>query len=303
MPTLLDEIIDLATDDKQPLTVVLRKCLVLSHQLKNESLKAWANQELSGYPFNENLPLYRNLSTFAVGDYTGPFNSSLSNMPIPSHVLREEHRHWVTTVQLRQSIGILQDMAKTTSQTIRFPWPADLVVAYQSELELENGMVPVTVKQLLATSAVAGVLETVRNRTLSMALELQTELDGHDLKTITPAESVQVERTITNIIYGGNNVIASGNSNVTANISSQQIIKVGSRVDLDAVLKRSGLSEQDLKELSEAEKSDGQKTMGSQVMSWIKKTAPKVLAGGVKIGAEVGQKLLSEWLKQYFGVQ
>lgn len=302
MATLLDEIIEFATDNKQPLTVVLRKCLVLAHHLKNERLKAWANQELNGYPLNENLPQYRALSTYAVADYTGPFNSGVKNMPIPAYVLAEEHRHWVTTVQLRQSIGILEDMAKTTSQTIRFPWPADLVVVYQHELELENGMVPVTVRQLLATSAVAGILETVRNRTLSMALELQSELGEQDLKKITPAEKEQVDRTITTVIYGGTNVFASGHSQVNASIS-QQIISVGNRADLDAVLKRSGLSDEDLAELSAAEKEDGPKTMGKGVMNWIKKTAPKVLAGGVKIGTEVGQKLLTEWLKQYCGIQ
>src|SRR5215472_16376345 len=40
MATLLDEIFELATDNKQPLTVLLRKCLVLAHQLKNNRLQA-----------------------------------------------------------------------------------------------------------------------------------------------------------------------------------------------------------------------------------------------------------------------
>lgn len=88
--TLLDEIIEFATDNKQPLTVVLRKCLVLAHHLKNERLKAWADQELNGYPLNENLPQYRALSTYAVADYTGPFNSGVKNMPVPTHVLAED---------------------------------------------------------------------------------------------------------------------------------------------------------------------------------------------------------------------
>jgi hypothetical protein len=33
---LLDEIIDLATDNKQPIAVLLRKCIVLGHRLKND---------------------------------------------------------------------------------------------------------------------------------------------------------------------------------------------------------------------------------------------------------------------------
>jgi len=36
---LLDEIIQGAVDDKTSLSVLLRKCLLLAHQLKNEKLK------------------------------------------------------------------------------------------------------------------------------------------------------------------------------------------------------------------------------------------------------------------------
>jgi hypothetical protein len=45
---LIDEIIELAVDDRTSLSVLLRKCLVLSHRLKNERLKAWAEKELDG---------------------------------------------------------------------------------------------------------------------------------------------------------------------------------------------------------------------------------------------------------------
>jgi hypothetical protein len=300
----LDEIVEVATDNKQPITVLLRKCLVLAHQLKNDRLKAWANQELNGYQSSENLPEYRILGVHTVGDYSGPFNSGVRNMPIPAYPLREEHRHWVTTVCLTQSIGTLQNIASnTTDRSIHFPWPADLVALYQDLFETENGMVLVAANRILSTSAVAGLLENVRNRTLNMALELQTELGEQDLKKITPAEKEQIDRTITTIIFGGTNVFASGQSQVNASITgSQQVINVGNRAELDAVLKRSGLSDEDLEELSQAEKEDGPEKMGKGVMGWIKKTAPKVLAGGVKIGTEIGQKLLTEWLKHYCGL-
>ena len=38
---LLDEIVDYAVDNKQPVSVLLRKCLVLAYQLKNDKLKNW----------------------------------------------------------------------------------------------------------------------------------------------------------------------------------------------------------------------------------------------------------------------
>jgi hypothetical protein len=61
------------------------------------------------------------------------------------------------------------------------------------------------------------------------------------------------------------------------------------------------VSEPELKELSGAVNQDG-KTMGANVAGWIKKTAPKVISGGVKVGFAIGQPLLTEFLKQYFGL-
>jgi hypothetical protein len=70
---------------------------------------------------------------------------------------------------------------------------------------------------------------------------------------------------------------------------------------LAKVLRSAGISEPELNELSTAVKGDG-KTMGAKVKDWIEKTAPKVLSGGVKVGVAVGQSLLLEYLKQYYGL-
>jgi hypothetical protein len=57
----------------------------------------------------------------------------------------------------------------------------------------------------------------------------------------------------------------------------------------------------DLDALSTAVSED-KNQMGSTVKGWIEKTAPQVLSGGVKIAASVGQALLTEYLKHYFGL-
>ena len=38
---LLDQIIEAASNDKEPIGNLLRKCLVLEQQVKNEKFKAW----------------------------------------------------------------------------------------------------------------------------------------------------------------------------------------------------------------------------------------------------------------------
>jgi transposase InsO family protein len=76
----------LATDDKQSITILLRKCLILAGQLKNERLKTWVNQELNGYDSPETVPEYRKMPIYnqkrlhSALDYRPPreFEQSLS---------------------------------------------------------------------------------------------------------------------------------------------------------------------------------------------------------------------------------
>ena len=45
---LLDEIIKAITETDEKTSSILRKCLVLSYKLKNDTLKSWASKELKG---------------------------------------------------------------------------------------------------------------------------------------------------------------------------------------------------------------------------------------------------------------
>jgi len=72
MSALLDQIIQLAEDSKQPVPDLLRKCLRLGHELKNERLKTWATLELNGYASGRDVPNYRILSANAYGNFIGP---------------------------------------------------------------------------------------------------------------------------------------------------------------------------------------------------------------------------------------
>ena len=68
--------------------------------------------------------------------------------------------------------------------------------------------------------------------------------------------------------------------------------------------KDAGITGPELKELSAAVEADGNHKLkeNGPVVKWIK-TAPQVLAGGVKMGAEVGKAVLTEMLMQYYGLK
>jgi hypothetical protein len=142
-----------------------------------------------------------------------------------------------------------------------------------------------------------------------MALEIQSEVgskDG-DLRKITPEESRKVDQSIVNNIYGGNVYVSTGQSTMSATTvqQQQQNIVAGDWEQLERALKDAGVAAPELKELSTAVKSDGNQKLkeNGSVMKWVKSTAPRVLAGGVKIGAEVGKAVLTEMLMQYYGLK
>jgi hypothetical protein len=300
---LLNDIIDLATDDKQPITTLLRKCIVLAQQLKNHRLRIWANEELNGYNSIDNLPEYRTISAAATGLFVDP-GWARFQQGIPSAALEKEHRNFAEVVYVTQPVGTLEDTLKSGScSSLSFPWSANLVAHYQDKLLSDWQLF--SAHQTVAKSVIAGILDTVRTRVLNMALEIQSDVGekDEDLKEITPEESKKVDQTIVNNIFGGNVYLSTGQSTMTATTvqQQQQNIVAGDWEHLAKLLRSAGMSEAELTELSTADRADG-KTMGAKVRGWIEKTAPKVLSGGVKVGVAVGQNLLLEYLKQYYGL-
>lgn len=187
--------------------------------------------------------------------------------------------------------------------SVESPWDPNLVLYYQQRIPLQ-GYYLISAWQEIPTSAIVGMLDTVRTSVLNMALEIKSEIGetDADLKKIAPQDAKKVDQTVTTYIYGGSVNISTGESAVnTATIQQQQNIVAGDWEHLAKVLRSSGVSEPELRELSKAVEEDG-RTLGSKVKDWITKTAPKVLSGGVKIGATVGQTLLLEYLKQYYGL-
>jgi|SRR5579864_417046 len=303
---LLDEIIGLAVDNKQPITTLLRKCIVLAHQLKNERLRKWANEELNGYGSIDSLPDYRVLPAPATGLFVGP-GWARFEQGIPSFALENDDRKFAESVYVAQSIGALEHLLRSGSDSsISFPWNANLVAIYQNKLQ--RGWQLFSAQQVIPKSAIAGIVDTVRTRVLNMTLEIQLEIGDkdEDLKNVTPEASKKVDQTIVNNIFGGNVYVSTGHSTMAATtVQQQQNIVVGDWENLERVLKDAGIASTELKELSEAVKSDGSHKLKEDgaVMGWIKANAPRVLAGGIKMGAEVGKAVLTEMLMKYYGLK
>ena len=305
MSELLDDIIKLAVDGKQPLPDILRKCLLLGHELKNERLKAWANQELNGYRSVMDVPDYRIIPAMAKGNFVGPFHAEYRNYPIPSVSLEENHRDLGERVHLVQSVSAYADVLrdpKSTKSGLVFDWDPNMVVYYQNKL-MRGGFILLIAWQTIPASAVAEMLDTIRNRTLNMALQIKDEL-GTTYKDFAKNTSKEAETKIQRPIFqntGGNTNVAFGQSTLDASTQGQTIIEIGDRKALDNALRKAGLDDSDLDGLTEAMRVDGAKP-GRNVGQWVKDKSAKVLSGGIKVGTQIGSEILTAWLKQHHGL-
>jgi AbiTii len=299
MSDLLDDIIRLAEDGKQPIADILRKCLRLGHELKNEHLKVWATQELNGYDTGRDVPEYRKMPAEAYGNFVGPFHAQYHSHIIPPAVMLPENREFAEQVYLTGAVSAYSAAAHDEEGTavLSFPWPANMIGYYSDKL-LKGGFICHSAWQQIPTSAVVGMLDTIRNLTLKMALEIKDELGTSytDLHNVKPHEKERIQSIVINAV-GGNvavgNIDASGSTTIIA----------GDRQSLDEALTKVGMDKDDLNELGKAILVDGGSKPGHKVSEWIQSKAGKVVTGGIKVGISIGQQLLTEFLLQHYGLK
>ncbi len=301
---LLDELVDLASSLDSSVVVLLRKCLILGHKLGNQQLVKWANQELEGYSDDSSLPSYRKIGAGAKAIMSGHFGAQISNFPVPSFLLEEQHRHFATDVALLEPIASYEELMKSDSTLFQMNWPADLCMYYQNKVVTQNRCHLVHAWQEVPRSAFAQLFDAVKNRTLGLALELQGSLGEEPLERVKLGKAEEIERSVVNNIYGGVNVIASGRSRVQNN--NTDVNNTNSSIDrehLSRLLEDGGLSESDIDSLHKAVDADKPQKIGLETREWLRTTGSKLLVGGVKVTSTVAQAVVTEYLKQHFGVK
>lgn len=299
---LLDKIIELATDNQQPLTVLLRQCIVLAHEMKNEQLKEWANHELNGYPDETVVPKYRTVRAGATGIFKAGYMFPSTKRPIPAVAMEEAHRDFAEIVHLREPVNAYETNLTTlkagNGRVFAYEWNANLIAYYQETFM--EGHALIKAWQEIPLGVIAGMLDTIRTRVLNMALELKSEIgeSDADLKKVkqNSSEAEKVNSIVLTQIFGGTVYMAAGQQNVNV-----QNIAVGNWEDLKKALESLGIPQGELDKLSQDIQQDG-KTLGTRVRAWISRNAAKVLDGGLQVGTSVGTTILTEYLKRHFGM-
>jgi predicted nucleotide-binding protein len=170
---LLQEIQTAAVKADGEIMELLRQCKILAVRLGNKEFKEWVEWELNGFPSTDVLPSYRVLNVQSYGHFAGPFQTELRNAPLPPSCLPEPHRHIANTAYLVESAGVYAALVKRGNSSLQSPWPADAVRAFGEDFY--NNLTCLEAWQQFSRGTLIAVIDTIKNRILSFALDLESE--------------------------------------------------------------------------------------------------------------------------------
>ena len=192
---LVDDIIELASSDKEPIGNVLRKCLVLESQYPNEDFRAWLDKELDGYESNDKLPAYRNFHAISYGNFYGIAGRQLTNQPLSLHILDQDDYDRMKMCPLVQPASSYEARPDTSTDA-QFPWNPVLTTKYQTKFYKDSDMVLNRAWQLIPGSIIVSLLETVRNRILRFTLDMKKSMTTEGVELSTEKVTSMVEHHI-----------------------------------------------------------------------------------------------------------
>ena len=116
--SLLTDLRELVIDEAEPLSGLLRKCLLLGAETGSQGLREWARFELKGYPDGAEVPAYRSIHAGMTISYVSGYNVvsgqswSWLNLPAEAREIVPEQ------LTLRSPLAELEQMA--TQEAVQF---------------------------------------------------------------------------------------------------------------------------------------------------------------------------------------
>jgi hypothetical protein len=148
----------------------LKRLQVLAHDVHNEELERWAENELTGYLRADDVPDYRRTKSLNI-TYSG-FNLILqvNNVPLPVGCLSSDTLDEIADVPIREDILSVQRLSEADSGGYR-----DLSFLAGEILKKSGGIQCMSIRQLIPTSAYSKVLAEVNNRIIKALLMLEDQ--------------------------------------------------------------------------------------------------------------------------------
>lgn len=298
---LLKQIQDAVLDRNSDLPTILRYCRVLAARLAHDDLKAWVTKELDGYDGCDPVPDYRRTSVESRGYFSGPMGYVLDNAPIPLSIVPEKFRDNIEHAYFRESVSALESLAK--GKSLKSSWPPELIAMVGEDVYQYLSMIDAW--RVIPNSVISGILDTVRNRVLNFAIELESSkvMDSQVEGLADEGSSTKIQNIFHTTILGDVNNLAVGTAEI------KQVSVHVKRADLESLrsfLCQFGFDEGDLTSLEEALKEDDQPKSGSKlgpkVSNWIGKAVAKAGQGLLQLSISTAGNVLGKAINSYYGI-
>ena len=214
--TLISSIKNDAINNEINLSTLLRKVMVLAHELNANDISTWVDRELNGYGAGVELPKYRIHRVESKGQFLGALGRQVNNAPIPLLNLPKEMQIPFSKHEFREPISAIEDLLKhkDSGNGLQAPWPANIVALIADKIY--EDLTCVSAWMVISRGTIVGIADSVRNKVLQMVLDIQKTIPGIEksLETQTvPASGSPASNIVFNThIYGSVGNIGQGSS-------------------------------------------------------------------------------------------
>jgi len=304
---LLDEIVDLLSDEKGSLNQAMLKTKVLLHRLGNEELAVWVNGELNGYKAGQEVPQYRVVGAQVFGNVTNGVMRHL-NFLLPVSHLSDVARMHLQTEKLRHALVVLEDFARKPGRLVHKIPPefnGALGEKLSSGYDIESAWSEIDATQVVQ------VLTEIRSRLLDFVLGLQGKLDDDVTDADLKQEAAKINSSglFAQTIFGGNTTFGNNTTFVLGHGNSQQVTNTVIQGDFNSLankLKEAGVADEDVASLELAIRADQhapelkEKNLGPSVRAWMHGMMGKAINLAWQVEVNVAGGLLTAALQTYY---
>ena len=308
--SLLDDILNAATDEKITVSALLMKCRVLAHRLGHEEFKQWVFLESDGYSEGASVPPYREINVALKAHIHFPGKGILNSYSIPIDCFSKEDNALVDKslymLQCREEVASLENILAHKSKNPlsrrmgkHSAWIGHLIRKGGASRIRENAEI-LEVWQEFSSGQIAGVCNAVRCRIIDFSAEIQKELPNAG-ELSGDSLALDDRKGVINQVY--NTTFNKGGSmNVGITIDSTVInITAGDLGGLSKILADNGLSPENinlLKDALDADKDDKPSDgFGPKVSEWL----GKMMAKAANRSLDVSVDFLIKAITQYYG--
>lgn len=285
----ITKLVEDAADGSVPLSALLRKIKVVASRIDAPEVTMWANLELNGYPMDLDLPSYRGSKMMPVkGNWSGYMQRSITDATISPNGVPDDFMRAHFYSSLRQPVGELEMLAKADRDP-SWQWDPVAVATYQNYLDTGVGGVGFEMMNLLSAQTIyprtfiTGVLDTIRNTVLDLALDLESvggNVGEPDGPTMTDHAISNVVNNFTINVNGDGANVAAGSS-----IKQKNSVVKNDLESLIAAARALGISDVELEGLKLAVAAEPEQ-VGPETQRFIDrlKTGGVTMANGIASG-------------------